>query len=243
MMPVRPISCVCAVALLAGCVSLPNPFEREETIGDVVVEEVKDVGQPERRFSLNPFGGDNDDEPEVTDEQVQSSGGFFGLFAKQEGDAETNEVLRNRAWRQIIRHSDTQPITDDTMRVDVTGSFTTDPKKLDYVLLARASGEALKRGYPEFAITHIEYSGGQGLTSMLVPNVSFAERTWIGTYSDLLIAKDNQNVLGEMGKYGFKSVEAVVVFRQAGEERRRETFPAAQTYINMLNSRLDLDES
>ncbi|MGV6801199.1 MAG: hypothetical protein ACWA5L_04685 [bacterium] len=226
---------------------IPNPLNREEKVGDVVVEEVKDDEKSSRGFRLNPFKRNNKKDDfeviryDIEQPQQERHGlGMPSLFSKEEGDAFTNENLRNKAWRKVVKLSRVQPVTTSTMRIEVNGPIVMSPSEMEYVLLARASGEALKRGYQEFAFTHLDYQGGEGLTSMLLPDVSFSERQWIGSYEDMLIARDNQNILGEMGRYGKKSITAVVVFRKTGEEKRRRTFPAEATYGNMLNSRLNL---
>lgn len=239
---------------VAACSSVPNPLKRnKEKIGDVVVEEVETETRKGRGLFRNPFrrGEASNEEKdnfkvirydEAEEDRHGPSLPSLSLFKRQEGDALSNEVLRDRAWRKVTRITRVQPVTPTTIRVDVNGPIVMSPENLEYILLARAAGETLKRGYSEFAFTHIEYEGGEGLSNLLVPSVSFTERQWIGTYEDLLIARDNQNILGDMGRFGKKSITAVVVLRKPGEEKRRRTFPAEATYINMLNSRLNLAE-
>ena len=171
-----------------------------------------------RRPSLNPFGTYP-----------------FKRLPVQEGDASTNQLLREQAWARIIKFTKFRQMGDDRARIDVTSPFIMEIEEMEYILLGRAAGEAARAGYKSFSIVYLNYEGGRGLGSLLVPEINLTTNDWIGSYEELVIARENQRLTGNYSKIGGKNIEAVVLFLPEEDRRRRETFPATDVYLAMMN--------
>ncbi len=163
----------------------------------------------------------------------------FKRREKLEGDAITNQVLREKAWAKVVNSTEMRLVGDNRVRIDVKGPLVIDIEEMEYLLLGRAAGEAARSGYDRFAIVYINYSGGGGLTSILLPDVSATSgSSWIGAYEDLVAERESQRLVGGYNKFSAKDIEAVVLFLPSEDRRRRDTFPATEVYLNMLNEGL-----
>ena len=162
----------------------------------------------------------------------------FKRLYMPDGDATDSQLLRERAWAKVIDQTEVRLIGDDRVRINVFSPFVMAPEDMEYLLLARAAGEATRAGYPRFAIVYLNYEGGTGLSALLLPEISMAGDDWIGAYEELIVERENQRLVGDISRFGSKRLEAVVRFMPAEDMRRRETFAATETYLNMLNEKL-----
>ncbi|MCI5047858.1 MAG: hypothetical protein MRY59_10170 [Aquisalinus sp.] len=194
----------------------------EEPDGDVVEVEVD--GEVKRfvqkRPSINPFKTYP-----------------FKPLPNQEGDVTSNQIMRAQVWSGIVDISQVRLIGDDRMRIDILSPFVMSVEEMEYVLLARAAGEASRAGFPRFSIVYLNYKGGKGLSNLLLPEIKYGGSDWIGTYEDLITERENQRLTGNVNRVGAKKLEAVILLQPAENRRRRETFAATETYLNMLNNR------
>jgi hypothetical protein len=159
-------------------------------------------------------------------------------FKPQEGDASNNQVLRERAWANVIDRTKVRLIDEDRMRIDMKSAYIMSVDDMEYVLLARAAGEAARAGKDSFSIVYVKYSGGKNVFDMLMPSFSYSDAEWIGTYEDLIRERENQRLTGGLGKIGRKHMAAVVYFTDKADAKHRDTFSATPLYLNMLNERL-----
>ncbi|WP_306251684.1 hypothetical protein [Parvularcula sp. IMCC14364] len=194
----------------------------EEAKGDMVEVEVD--GEVKRfvqkRPSINPFKTYP-----------------FKPLPNQEGDVTTNQIMRAQAWSDIVDISQVRLIGDDRMRIDILSPFVMSVEEMEYVLLARAAGEASRAGFPRFSIVYLNYKGGKGLSNLLLPEIKYGGSDWIGTYEDLITERESQRLTGNVNRIGAKRLEAVILLQPAENRRQRETFAATETYLNMLNNR------
>ncbi len=152
--------------------------------------------------------------------------------------AQRKERKLEKAWGQIVDRSEMRLVGDDRVRIDVESPFIMDVEEMEYLLLARAAGEAARAGYDRFAIVYIEYSGGRGLSNFLLPEMKMTSSDWVGSYEALISERESQRLMGKYKKIGYKQLDAVVLFISGEDKRRRDSFPASELYVNMLNERL-----
>lgn len=144
-----------------------------------------------------------------------------------------------RAWDQVLRDTRAVPIGRDRLRIEASTPFVQELSVLDYTALGRAAGEAIRAGADRFAITYVDYDGDP-LASFLVPEVGLGETGWIGTYEDLLAARDMGDLTSSVGDLvGYRKVAMVVVLLDEGERTDLPAFEAGPLYESMLHERID----
>jgi hypothetical protein len=149
------------------------------------------------------------------------------------------DEVRAKAWSQVVRETDVTDVGNGRLRIAASTAFAAREGALEADLLARASGEALRRGAPRFAIVFLKYDDS-GLGDLLMPSFADAERGWIGTYEDLLATRADVDPDGSLdGRYGFKRMTAVVRLLAADEEAGRSAFDADGTYVSLLADRAE----
>lgn len=152
-------------------------------------------------------------------------------------DPETRQ--RAIAWSQVQSQTEAILIGDNRVRITATTPLAKRLEQLERDLLARAAGEALRRGAPRFSIVFLEYDD-KGLGNLFVPQFNDPATGWIGTYEAMLAARANADPDGSLkGGYGFKSMTAVVRLLAEGEEPNRPAFDAQDTYQALINERID----
>ena len=161
-------------------------------------------------------------------------------FYQRPGDeGQRSDKLKRRAWKELLNYTEVRLIGDNRIRIDVKSPYIMSVEDMEYILLGRAAGETARAGFREFSIVYARYHGGEGLSSLLLPEVSFgATNDWIGSYEDLVRNREDQRLSGRYNRIGGKRIEAVIRLVEDGESRRRETFAADDLYLNMLNERL-----
>lgn len=147
--------------------------------------------------------------------------------------------VRGRAWDQVMRATTAVRVGEDRLRVEASTPFVQELSVLDYTALGRIAGEATRAGAPRFALVYVDYEGDP-LASLLVPEVGVNEATWIGTYEDLLAARELADLTGSVGGLvGFRKVAMVALLLDEGERTDMPTFDAASIYDSMLTERVE----
>lgn len=145
---------------------------------------------------------------------------------------------RARAWGQIVSDTSAVRIGEDRLRIEASTPFVSNLSTLEYTALARAAGEALKADSPRFALLWVDFDGDP-LGSLLVPEVGLAETTWIGTYEDLLEARELGDLTGTVNdRFGYRTVSMVALLLD-DELADQPTFDAELIYDSMLAERIE----
>lgn len=146
--------------------------------------------------------------------------------------------MRAKAWSQIEADTDVVAIGDARMSVSTRAGLGNAGELLEINMLTRAAAEALRQGYPRFAIVHVDYDEAN-LTSLLAPSFGEPTTSWIGTYEALLAARaagDPDNTLDS--RLGRRKVTAVVRFLREDEALDRDSFSADETYRRLIVERI-----
>lgn len=146
--------------------------------------------------------------------------GLAGCATSENPEAEQ----RAKAWESVNLTTDVTEIGAKRLKLTSSTPFSSGGDELEKAALMRAAGEAKERGYPRFAIVYVDYREG-GLSRMFGPDLGEASKRWIGSYEDLLQARDRADLDGSLaGPFGFKRMEAVVMMLSEGDEQGRKAF-------------------
>lgn len=152
--------------------------------------------------------------------------------------ADPQAQVQNRAWARIARNADAVPLGDGRLRIDASTAFAQDLAVLEYTALARAAGEVSASGADRFAVVYVDY-GTSGLSGLISPTVTLPGDGWIGTYEDLMAARDWSTIGGGIGdRYGFRTLTMVVRILEEDEAVGRPAFGADAVYRAMLAERI-----
>lgn len=144
-----------------------------------------------------------------------------------------------KAWRAINAFTDITDVGGNRLRVMANTPFASGGDELEKAALMRAAGEAARRGYPRFAIVYVDYRE-RGPASWLSPDLGDPTARWIGSYEDLLAARDRADLDGSLdGPFGFKRLEAVVLMLGPDEEPYREAFTTNEVYAALTQDRIE----
>lgn len=149
------------------------------------------------------------------------------------------EQKRLKAWNSVRGVTDKTAVGEERLNLRVEAPFARNRGTLEKSLLLRASGEAMQAGYPRFAIVYLDYSE-TGPASWFTPDFEEASTRWIGSYEDLLAARDRSDFDGSLnGSFGFKAVDAVVLLLGEDDQPRREAFDSEAIYNTLVDDRID----
>lgn len=154
--------------------------------------------------------------------------GLLNLCAILAACTSTSAVAdpREEAWAEIRQWSWAAYTGNDEMRLTSYTPLLINAEATEYILLTRAAGEALKKGYAGFAIKHVEYE--QDLDA-LRPRMPALMLEPIGNYGDLLaFRRDNTASVGRVRQttYVIELYDDAALARHGG-------FDATETYLAM----------
>lgn len=135
---------------------------------------------------------------------------------------------RESVWQSITGVSRAQYLGNDEMRLSTLKPLLLGGEALEYALLARASGEALLRGYDGFSITMVDYT--QDLETFR-PSLPSMMSEPIESYKDLVVWRTN-----EVSRFGrIREIVFVVEFHDGDRLVERGGFDAQETYDALTN--------
>ena len=145
---------------------------------------------------------------------------------------------RSKAWASVSDTTDVTVIGQNRLRLRSHTPFASGGDELEKSMLLRAAGEARGRGFDRFAIVYVDYAE-RGVGSWFGGDLGDSSKRWIGSYEDLLAARDRADLDGSLDRpFGFKSMDVVIVLLAEGEETRRETFETAAIYESLIGDRI-----
>ena len=149
------------------------------------------------------------------------------------------QIKRAKAWHSVSQTTDVTEVSSQRLRLRSKTPFAAGGDELEKATLLRAAGEVRSRGYERFAIVYVDYNE-RGLGSLMGPNLGESTKRWIGTYEDLLDARDRADLDGSLdGPFGFKSMDVVIVMLNDDEETRRDAFVAGELYGSLIEDRIE----
>lgn len=146
---------------------------------------------------------------------------------------------RGKAWRMVNNTTDVTMVGSNRIRLRSDTPFVAGGDEMEKAALLRAAGEAQARGYPRFAIVYVDYHQ-KGMGGWFGPDLGESSQRWIGTYEDLLAARDRADLDGSLdGPFGFKSMDLVVLLLNEDDEPLRESFETTVVFNNLIEDRID----
>ena len=150
--------------------------------------------------------------------------------------------VRAKAWDRTLRQTRAVALGSDRLRVEVSTPLVGDLSAMEFAALARASGEATAAGADRFAIVYLDYDESS-LPSFLAPQIRMPSEEWIGSYEDLLRARDRADIGGALDeRYGYRTMVMIVRLLDAGEAANEPAFDADETYDAMLRERVERED-
>lgn len=170
-------------------------------------------------------------------------GGLMALGLSVSGCITTvpnpDDNVRAQAWYQVNNITDLTDLGGNRLRISASTAPGYNIEQLETDLLTRASGEAVRRGAPRFAIVYLDYEDSGVGRLFMGSGYNDGTRSWIGAYEDLLIARTEADPDGSLSRnLNFKQVTAVVRLLADGEVPDRQAFRAEDTYVSLLNDRI-----
>ena len=146
---------------------------------------------------------------------------------------------RAKAWRMVNNTTDVTVVGENRLRLISDTPFAAGGDEMEKAMLLRAAGEAIDRDYPRLAIVYVDYHQ-RGIGGWFGPDLGDSTKRWIGTYEDLLSARDRADLDGSLDSpFGFKSMDVVIRLLAEDEEPTRAAFSTEAIFENLIDDRID----